>query len=532
MDGDMRIMKVIWPSIVIRVGKALLLVSSLLAVASVSAADESRSYWNCYSGDWDVASCWESGSLPGVSDWTYVNPVHGMETSMTIRDGNPTVTDLGLNAYGGSWSWHAPGSAMVTVSQTGGILSATYEEFGSWGPATYLQTGGKNSTQGLEVGGGPGTGLYQLSGTASLFADYEHIGTGGLGMFIQQGGTNTLTYFLVLGWSSGASGSYHLSGGALLADDEAIGQVGVGAFTQTGGSNAATFLHVARYAGGRGTYQLGGGRLLADQEYIGDGGTGTFSLDNGTNTVNGVVLGNYSGASGTYSLSGSGRLSADNEYVGVNGTGTFTQTGGTNTVTTITLRLGDSPGAAGTYHMQGGTLTADTIQVNPGGVFDFSGGVVSVNAFKGDLTNGGGTVAPGGSSGITTIIGDYTVTDPASTLEIQIGGLLTGTDYDVLDVSGTANIGGILDVSLWNGFTPSLGDSFDILTAGTINGMFDTLLFPSSGGLSFDISYLLNPTGIDILRLTTVSAVPEPSSWFLIGSALVGLMVMKKRVGV
>ncbi|MCP3908914.1 MAG: hypothetical protein GY712_12965 [Oceanicoccus sp.] len=47
---------------------------------------------------------------------------------------------------------------------------------------------------------------------------------------------------------------------------------------------------------------------------------------------------------------------------------------------------------------------------------------------------------------MTTIEGDYQQTAEA-TLAIELGGLLRGTEYDVLDVSGTLNLAGTLQVT-------------------------------------------------------------------------------------
>ena len=50
-----------------------------------------------------------------------------------------------------------------------------------------------------------------------------------------------MTDTLVLGDSSGGSGTYNLSGGSLtVGDNETIGNNGSGAFTQSGGTNTVT----------------------------------------------------------------------------------------------------------------------------------------------------------------------------------------------------------------------------------------------------------------------------------------------------
>ena len=106
----------------------------------------------------------------------------------------------------------------------------------------------------------------------------------------------------------------------------------------------------------------------------------------------------------------------------------------------------------------------------------------------------------------------------------------------MLDISGAENLGGTLDVDLFdlgNGFfEPSLGDTFDILAAETLNGEFD-LLIPSAlgGGLGWQVDYLIDFGGgtTDFVQLSVVSAVPIPASVWLFGSGLLGLAGMVRR---
>ena len=72
--------------------------------------------------------------------------------------------------------------------------------------------------------------------------------------------------------------------------------------------------------------------------------------------------------------------------------------------------------------------------------------------------------------------GDY-VQSANGTLEIQLGGTAPGTQYDRLLVSGSVTLGGTLDVTTTNGFTPTAGNAFQILTFGsrTGNSTFDVM---------------------------------------------------------
>eukprot|EP01034_Spumella_vulgaris_P019072 gene19072-24377_t len=61
----------------------------------------------------------------------------------------------------------------------------------------------------------------------------------------------------------------------------------------------------------------------------------------------------------------------------------------------------------------------------------------------------GGIVAPGNSPGALTLTGDLTLLATA-TSRFEIGGLTAGTQYDTLNVSGTAALNGTLELKFVN----------------------------------------------------------------------------------
>ncbi len=82
-------------------------------------------------------------------------------------------------------------------------------------------------------------------------------------------------------------------------------------------------------------------------------------------------------------------------------------------------------------------------------------------------------MAPGNSPGTTTIEGDYTIND--GTLEIELGGLDPG-ESDKVEVTGSANLSGTLDVSMIESDSLLTGETIEILSAGeAVYGEFDTL---------------------------------------------------------
>ncbi|HCO92780.1 MAG TPA: hypothetical protein DIU00_02315 [Phycisphaerales bacterium] len=226
-------------------------------------------------------------------------------------------------------------------------------------------------------------------------------------------------------------------------------------------------------------------------------------------------------------------------WTGSTVTGTL-NTGPGSTITATTANIGVGPDATGTVDMAGGLLTVETINMGAGGTFNFTEGRLGIGTFNtylesGSLDQQGGTLAPGFSpfdtslAGIATINGDYRLASKG-TLEIELFGLIAGSEYDQLFVNGTVNlnadlgIGGILDVEL--GFAPQIGDEFIILEnndvidwdliSGTFAGLPEGSLF-STGYLGsyyqFSISYV-GHTGNDVV---ITSVVPVPGASLLAG---------------
>jgi autotransporter-associated beta strand protein len=202
-----------------------------------------------------------------------------------------------------------------------------------------------------------------------------------------------------------------------------------------------------------------------------------------------------SGANGGITLTGGGSLifDKDNTY-----SGATTINGGTlvlNGFGTIDSTLGVT--------VDGGTLTgsgtvAGPVVVNNGGTLSSSSSGLTIG---GSLTaNAGATVSPGpaGAIGELFIGGDYTQ-NAGATLNIKISGNTTpGGDYDTLAITGNANLDGAINVSLINGFNPSVGDSYQILSFAGSSGDFATHSSYALGNARF-LTEQFNPASLDLL---------------------------------
>jgi hypothetical protein len=139
---------------------------------------------------------------------------------------------------------------------------------------------------------------------------------------------------------------------------------------------------------------------------------------------------------------------------------------------------------SGTLAISGGSFTntpAGTIE--GGGVFD-----VTATTFSDS-----GAVSPGESPGLLTWNGAFPPTR-LSTMNAEIGGLEVGTQYDRLAVTGNVTLDGNLNLSLINGFVPSAGDTFEIMSwTGSRTGVFASVRQPSaSDSLGFTLDYRAN----------------------------------------
>ena len=125
---------------------------------------------------------------------------------------------------------------------------------------------------------------------------------------------------------------------------------------------------------------------------------------------------------------------------------------------------------------------------------------VGTGTVAGDLLNSG-TVSPGTSPGTINVTGNYTQ-DSTGTLAMEIGGTMPDTGYDQLIVSGTASLDGELEVRLIDPFTPTLGDSFTLMTYDSHTGTFATeTLQALNPGLEWAVHY-----GETALTLTVINS--------------------------
>ena len=256
------------------------------------------------------------------------------------------------------------------------------------------------------------------------------------------------------------------------------------------------------------------------------GASVTLSGTNGSLTATNFANG------GTVTLSGVGDTLEANVF-----TNTGTVTVGTGEKLNVTNAYTQTGGA--TQIQVGGTLSTVEFNLSGGttqvdGTLGASGGVrVTGGTFEGTgrvngnvAVSGTGIIHAGDSPGILTINGNYN--QSGGTLLADITGAAPGTGYSQLIVSGTALLGGTLDVSLLS-FSPTVGEDFFLLTSGEgDSGNFGTLDLPSG---SWSVFYNSNNVELQFNGSSGPPVTPEPGTLLLYGTGLLGVAgyVRRKR---
>jgi hypothetical protein len=90
------------------------------------------------------------------------------------------------------------------------------------------------------------------------------------------------------------------------------------------------------------------------------------------------------------------------------------------------------------------------------------------------------------------------------TFAVNLGGHIQGDEYDLLTVTEEARLGGTLEVSLIDGFVPTVGDMFQILTASPrINTFANVVTLDTENLYGMDVSVLYSATDV-VVRINEV----------------------------
>jgi hypothetical protein len=449
---------------------------------------------------------------------------HGGTNTVAGLSDVPCYLDIGSTGTYNLWS---------------GEVSARGERIGNGGNFYHYSGSSAVTCNGLYVGYGGNysslTGNYYLQHDGyghygQLQATNEYIGysgpdmfgatVSGKGYFQQSGyGTNNICDGdLYLGYNSGSTGTYSLSGGNLTASGEIIGVDGTGYFYQYYGTNVVTNngLHIGCGPGPGGQYDLEGGTLeVSGVTNVGVGGNGYLNVVGFSQaTFSTLNIGTESSGSGRVTweeqypdYNWNATLSADEINIGANGEldvyrswdcdGTITMTGGRLALerweewpiwyNEETGEWGYEWVLAGNYGLtlyNGGTLNIGNdahvdadLYIDAGGTVNYWGGDLNSNAislcgqFNG-YQDWQYQYAPGcyiGGGGVLDMTG-YDMTLNGSSVWLASGSF-TAANLSVgygwfSQTGGTSNVDGELAVGVENAFGTSLysieGDSLSV----------------------------------------------------------------------
>ena len=263
------------------------------------------------------------------------------------------------------------------------------------------------------------------------------------------------------------SGSLTLAGTTSIPTGVDLNLEGSGLFVNNSALNVA------------GNFSLAGGAFAGSGAVNMTGGSMSVPTTSSVAWINTGLLTN----TGTLALaSGTITNTIDNQgTINLGGTATFAQA----VTNTGTLRSN-----SGSSNFQGGlTQTSGVLELNGGGVqgnVAINGGTVrGSGALSGDLVVGNATFSPGFSPGAVTVTGNFTMS-AGSVLTIELGGLAQGTGFDYVNVLGTANLAGTLNVTGFGGYIPAAGDAYPFMNFANSTGAFSTINLPAGLGINFN----------------------------------------------
>jgi YVTN family beta-propeller protein/autotransporter-associated beta strand protein len=213
------------------------------------------------------------------------------------------------------------------------------------------------------------------------------------------------------------------------------------------------------------------------------------------------------------------------QFVDFNG-GTLKTTGDLVTSRTVSLLV-----KGGTIDTNGFNTTLSGNIINSGSLTKIGAGALTLS---GNNTYSGGTVLDAGTLvvaspaalglGDVIVNGGVLTADPgpinvkgnynqsaAGTLQLGIGGTAPG-QYDFLNVTGRAKLGGALQLISLGGFQPKIGDKFTLITAGGgLTGKFANVVDPLSAGPGTfaDLVYGANSLSLEFLNFESLAQTPN-----------------------
>jgi len=401
-------------------GKILPIASVVLSMAAISSPAVTVVWTNEVSGDWNVATNWDLGTVPSSADVVRIN----VGTAYLTNDA-PGITSLQLGQVSGISTLHI-GANLTIANNLVGVGSSTLAATN-----TIIHTNGTVTVVGSTTSFIFTNGTYDISGGALKINNNRRLDVSGTLKISGDasvnvgGGTTSTPRFAAL---AGQTGQGIQTGGTLTAGGTVfIGNQGTGFYDLSGGTILASnnFSVGSSSTGpGNGTLTQSGGIIIvgsdianSGQSFIGQAGPGLFNISGGTFKSRTLSVGQGSGITGTVNQTGglidllSGPAGAGSMSIGVLGTGIYTISNATFNAASLNI-------TNGTVNIRSGStlsLTAGLILAAPATVnFAFGpAGVSSITAGGVGVVDASATINVDGSA-YTGGAGSFTLFDAAS----------------------------------------------------------------------------------------------------------------------
>ncbi|RLJ37444.1 IPTL-CTERM sorting domain-containing protein [Acidovorax sp. 106] len=465
----------------------------------------------------DAASSAGNTATLNNSAWNIASNLdvgYGGQGSVTLQ--NSAVAATGNVVLGNANT----GQGSISL-QTGSTLSGAQVLIGSMGQGTVTAdgVGTRITSSGVVIGNTAAstgsTATFTNSAQLDAGTGVVYVGNAGQGTLTLASGASVTAASMYVGWDNGGNGTLQLSAGAA--------PLNVGEILFNNGTGAVRFNHGQSnytYSGrlsGSGTVHVGSGTTLF---------TGNSDYTGATTVASGATLQIGNGGTG-------GQLRSDVSLAGtlvllrsdpqtysaaLSGAGTLRKLGGN----TLTIS-GNSFSFTGPTLLEAGKLIVAPVAAGPGylgGPVTLSTGTELAGHGYVGAVQGSGTVAPGHSIGTLRVTGNADLT--ASTLDAEIDAATSTSD--LLDVTGSASLaGGTLRISNLAG-TPTAGQTYTVLRAGSINGQFGTVTFAQTyPGLNASVQYTASAVNVvfasSIPAGSSTHAIPVLSPLGLVGLA-------------
>ncbi len=191
--------------------------------------------------------------------------------------------------------------------------------------------------------------------------------------------------------------------------------------------------------------------------------------------------------SGNFSNAGAVTVSKGSTFT-VGNSGNYTQSGGKTTVDGTLATSNSASFASGSLFL----VAPGSIKINSGSLFG-NGGSLAANVSSNAI------ITPADSStktGVLTVTGTYTQ-NSKGTLDIN---LASATQFNQLDVTGTAHLGGTLSIGRLKGFVPPLNSTFEVFTCSSLTGTFATVNGTSiNSSEHFEVQYNSNNVTLQVV---------------------------------